>query len=143
MVNYQLGKVYKIVGNGKTYVGSTCQQYLCQRLSGHHASNKKHQIGQRNNMTSFQCLTDPDHYIELLELCPCDRKDELHKCERKWIEQLECVNKCIAGRTNKEYRDTHKDKMKEYMKTYYAANKDKINDLQRKKRAEQKTQNPD
>ena len=40
MVNYQLGKVYKIVGNGKIYVGSTCERLLCQRLSGHNRSYK-------------------------------------------------------------------------------------------------------
>ena len=105
MVNYQLGKVYKIVGNGKIYVGSTCKRLLCQRLSGHNCVYKSYQKGKGNNVTSFQCLSDPDHYIELLELCPSDSKDELHKCERKWIEELECVNKCIVGRTLKEYKE--------------------------------------
>jgi hypothetical protein len=124
MVNYRLGKVYKIVGNGKIYIGSTCKQYLCQRLAGHNGSYKLYQKGKGGNMTSFQCLTDPYHYIELLELCPCESKDELFKCERKWIEQIDCVNRCIVGRTDKEYAEDNKEKIQ----TYREANKEKINE---------------
>ena len=126
MVNYQLGKVYKIVGNGKIYVGSTCKRLLCQRLAGHNGDYKLYQKGQGTNVTSYQCLSDPNHYIELLELCPSDSKDELHKCERKYIEQLECVNKCIAGRTMKEYQEIHKEQIKEQHKEYREAHKEKI-----------------
>lgn len=143
MVNYQLGKVYKIVGNGKTYVGSTCERLLCRRLSGHHGNYRLYQKGKHGKSSSFECITDANHYIELLELCPCDSKDELHRCERKWINNLKCVNKVIPHRCMKEYRDDNQEQIKEYQKAYREKNKDKINDLQRKKRAEQKTQNPD
>jgi hypothetical protein len=143
MVNYQLGKVYKIIGNGKIYVGSTCEKLLCQRLSGHNRTYKFYQKGNGNNMTSFQCLSDPNHYIELVELYPCDSKDESHKCERKWIEQLDCVNKFLPGRTHKEYCDTHKEQKKIYLdknkeqikeqkKIYYEDNKE-----QRKEQVQQ------
>lgn len=149
MVNYQLGKVYKIVGNGKIYIGSTCERLLCQRLSGHIRAYKNYQKGSHNNMASFQCITDPNHYIELLELCPCDSKDELHKCERKYIEQLECINKYIPTRTHKEYYEDNKEQRKEQYKEYYQdnkehrkeyllANKEHINELQRLRRLKNK-----
>lgn len=128
MINYQLGKIYKIVGNNKIYVGSTCERLLCQRLAGHNGAYKLYQKGLYRNVTSFQCLSDPYHYIELLELCPCDSKDELHKCERKWIEQLDCVNKIIPGRTHKQYLLDNKDKIKEQKKAYIEANKEQINE---------------
>jgi hypothetical protein len=134
MVNYQLGKVYKIVGNGKIYIGSTCKRLLCQRLAGHNGDYKNYQKGQRPNITSFQCLSDPDHYIELLELCPSDSKDELFKCERKWIELLDCVNRCIVGRTDKEYREDNKDTMKQYRED----NKDKIKEQAKEYREDHK-----
>ena len=122
MVNYSLGKVYKIVGNGKIYVGSTCKRLLCQRLAGHNGNYKSYQNGKGNNVTSFQCLSDPNHYIELLELCPCNSKDELHKCERKYIEQLDCVNRIVIGRTPKEYYlvfyEANKEEIKEYRNTH-------------------------
>jgi hypothetical protein len=129
MVNYQLGKIYKIVGNGKIYVGSTCERLLCRRLIGHNASYKQYQIGIGGNMSSFQCLSDPEHYIELLELYPCNSKDELHTCERKWIELLDCVNQRKPCRTEtdckeyykeyyKEYKEYNKEKIKAYMKEY-------------------------
>jgi len=141
MINYQLGKVYKIVGNDKIYIGSTCKRLLCQRLAGHNANYKSYQKGKGHYITSFQCISDSNHYIELLELCPCNSKDELHKCERKWIEQLVCVNKCLPCRTqkehyevnkdkfqeqHKEYRETHKEQHKEYDRQRYLNNKDKI-----------------
>ena len=75
MVNYQLGKVYKIIGNNKIYVGSTCKMLLCQRLAAHNANYKSYQKGKCNNTTSYQCLSDPNHYIELLELYPCYSND--------------------------------------------------------------------
>ena len=30
MVNYQLGKIYKIVGSGLVYIGSTCEPTLAR-----------------------------------------------------------------------------------------------------------------
>ena len=43
MVNYQQGKIYKIVCNmtGMVYVGSTCEQRLSQRLARHVLNYKK------------------------------------------------------------------------------------------------------
>lgn len=95
MVNYQIGKVYKIVGNGLLYVGSTTKQLLCQRFSEHRRRYKYwlNGKGNCNYISSFKCLGDPNCYVELLELCPCHSNYELRICENKWIQELNCVNK--------------------------------------------------
>jgi hypothetical protein len=116
MPNYQDSKIYKLVGNGKVYVGSTTQA-LCKRKTAHISDFKLH-----NNCSSREIVTDAAHYIELIEYFPCNTKEELHKRERYYIEQIDCVNKCIPGRTNQEYYEANKDKIK----VYQAANKDKI-----------------
>jgi hypothetical protein len=153
MVNYQLGKIYKIVGNGKIYVGSTCERLLCQRLSSHFSSYNRFQNGtSKKQVSSYECLNDPNHHIELLELYPCNSKDELHKCERKWIEQLDCINKNIPGRTKREYNEANKDKNyeqhkqwnernKEHIKLYEEAYKDRRNELQRQRYLKKKQTN--
>jgi hypothetical protein len=46
--------------------------------------------------------------------------------ERFYIENNECVNKQIAGRTRKERIKSNKETMKEYMKIYYESNKETI-----------------
>jgi hypothetical protein len=130
-VDYSLGKVYKIVGNGKIYVGSTCERLLCQRLAGHKRVYNCWLNGKGSNVTSYECVGDPDCYIELLELCPCSCVDELRKCEGKWIRDLECVNRCVAGRTPSEYYESHKEEINEKMKAYNAAHKETIVEYQK------------
>ena len=127
-VDYSLGKIYKIVGNGKVYVGSTCEPLLCRRLAGHKRHYKFWLNEKGLYITSFECLEDPECKIELLEMCPCSCVDELRKCERKWIEEIDCVNRCIAGRTKKEYANSDQGKtlQKKHKKTHYEANKEAI-----------------
>lgn len=130
-VDYSLGKIYKIVGNGKVYVGSTCERLLCMRFSQHRRNYNKWLNGKDHYVTSFECLEDPECKIELLEMCPCSTKDELRKCEGKWIRDLDCVNRCIAGRTHEEYYREERIKVLEKMRVYRETNKDKINEKQK------------
>jgi hypothetical protein len=126
-VDYSLGKIYKIVGNGKVYVGSTTRPLLSQRLAKHKSDYKYYVNGKVDRyITSCECISDPKCYIELLELCPCSCKDELLKCEGKWIKDLECVNRCVAGQTKKEHYEVHKEEILQYKKTYYEANKEQM-----------------
>ena len=150
MSNYQNGKIYKIVCNdtGKEYIGSTTQKYLCKRLAQH-----KHPS---NTSSSREIIDGGNYSMVLVENCPCNSKDELHKRERHFIETLECVNQCIPGRTKKEYREDNKEiykewreankevlkeKKKEYyehnkekIKEYYKANKEKIDEYKKEYR---------
>ena len=57
-----------------------------------------------------------DCKIELIELCPCNSKEELLRREGDIIQSIPCVNKQIAGRTRKEYSQT--PRCKEYYKKY-------------------------
>jgi hypothetical protein len=125
-IDYSRGKIYKIVGNGKVYVGSTCERLLCQRLAGHRTKYNRWIEGKGEYVTSCDCVSDPECYIELLEMCDCSCIDELRKCEGKWIRDIDCVNRCVAGRTNKEYYQENKSKKLEYGKAYQEANASKI-----------------
>ena len=127
MPDYSLGKIYKIVGNGKVYVGSTTRPLLSQRLAKHRCDYKYYVNGRLDRyITSCECVSDPDCYIELLELCPCSCIDELRKCEGKWIRDLECVNRCVVGQTKKEHYEVNKEEILEIKKAHYQANKEEI-----------------
>ena len=146
MVNYKYGKIYKIEDNtnGNIYIGSTCCRLLCQRLRKHVSDYKCYLNGKTGlYTTSFEILKNNDYFIELIEKVPCDSRDELTKREGHYIRILKCVNKCVPGRTRKEwgkkyyednkeiilkyqkeYREEHKEERKEYQKEYYEDNKE-------------------
>ncbi len=122
MVNYSQAKVYKIVDNtnGNVYVGSTCEPTLARRLAKHVGNYKSYLNGNGSCLTSYQIIKNNDYDIVLIENCESiSSKDELKARERFYIENLTCVNKNIPLRTNKEYREAHK----EYYKQYYQAHK--------------------
>jgi hypothetical protein len=115
-IDYQNGKIYKIVDNtnGNIYVGSTTKKYLSQRLTAHVKAYKRHLNGKHNYMTSFKILENKNYDILLIELCPCNSVEELRTRERYHIETIKCVNKNIAGRSSKEWREDNKEKIKIY-----------------------------
>ena len=82
--------------------------------------------GKKNYTTSYKIIEFGDAYIELLEECPCDSKMLLHKREGELIRSTECVNKCIPGRTSKEYDQDNKDKIAIRKKKYREDNKESI-----------------
>jgi hypothetical protein len=113
MVNYSLGKIYKIVCNttGKCYIGSTCYPRLCSRLVKHRCCYNRFLKGKYNYLTSFSVLEGNNYEIALLELYPCSCKEELHARERWYIEKNECVIKYIPTRTIKEYYQDNKEQI--------------------------------
>ena len=147
MVNYQLGKIYKIVCNttGLIYIGSTCEPTLAKRLAKHNGNYIEYINKKRNFITSFKILENKNFEIILLDEYPCDSKDQLHKRERFFIDSNDCVNKVIPTRSKSEYdklyhevnkvkrqtqtklyREKNKEHKKEQDKLYYEKNKDKI-----------------
>jgi hypothetical protein len=141
MVNYQNAKIYKLVGGGLTYYGSTCSE-LRYRLSRH--KNK-------TNGCKSKLLFDTGDKVEiiLVEKYPCNDKMELHQRERYFIENFECVNKYKPYKTqdeykeqlkkiNKKYRDNNKDKIKESREKYKENNKEKAKESQEKYRKNNK-----
>ena len=128
MPDYSKGKIYKLwsPSTGLTYIGSTCQS-LAMRLAGHVRSKKRYDSDKSSNyLTSFEILDYNDYRIDLVEEYPCENRMQLNKREGEIITQIDCINKNIAGRTQKQYYESNKDEIREWHKHYYEANKEKI-----------------
>jgi hypothetical protein len=134
-IDYQQGKIYTIRSpqTDEFYIGSTTQ-LLSKRFYGHKKNYASYQGGKFNYVTSFKILQHDDAYIELYELYPCTCKAELLRREGQLQRENKdnCVNKNIAGRTDREYREDNNDKIREHKKIFYEENKEKIN-IQKKK----------
>jgi len=120
---YENGKIYTIkckYDNKLIYVGSTIQK-LCYRIEQH----KKHKT-----CSLYQHVSgDWDNwYIELYEEYSCNNRTILEKREGEIIRLIGTINKCIAGRTDKEWRVDNKERLAEYDKMSYRKNKDKNKD---------------
>jgi hypothetical protein len=128
MVNYENGKIYKIVCNitGLIYVGSTAEILLSNRLARHRTDYRNYLNGKYHYVSSFEILKNDKYEIILLQTYPCNNKYELKARERFYIESLNCVNKNIPNRTYKEWLEDNKDKIAEYHKQYKEQNKDTI-----------------
>ena len=142
---YQNGKIYKVVDNGynKTYYGSTIEQ-LCKRIGKHRGHYKEYKKGNEHRVTVYDVFDEfgvENCKIELVELYPCSSITELRRREGEVIRDNECVNKIIAGRTNKEWiqdniervrelnrnhRMRHHDKYIERGRRLYTENREKI-----------------
>lgn len=136
MVNYKRSKIYKICSShtDKVYIGSTCERLLCMRFSSHQAAYRRWQKGKRRFISSFDIIKYSDAYIELIESYPCDNKDELRQREGYWIKTIDCVNRKIEGRSNKQWRIDNKAKIAQYN----IDNKDKIAKCKAKYRIDNK-----
>ena len=133
MPNYQDGKIYSIRSPNieKYYIGSTIEK-LCRRLSQHKTNSKS----SSNKFYSSKIIIEAgDAYIELIENFPCDNKEELCKREGELQRQYknEIINNVVIGRTQKEYREDHKEHYKNLHKQHYELNKDKYNNKEYKK----------
>jgi len=116
MPDYSLSKIYKITSphTADIYIGSTVQT-LSRRKSGHirkyktylESNNDRHHY-----MTSYQLIELGNVDFCLLEEYPCLNKEQLHARERYYIENNQCVNKSIPLRTDKEYYEDNKEKIK-------------------------------
>jgi hypothetical protein len=132
MPDYQNGKIYKITGTTDEgeeliYIGSTTQK-LCLRLGGH-----KRYLKNDENVSSKQVVSCSNCLITLIELFPCNSKEELLARERYYFDLYDCVNKfkpkLLEGELKehmKEYRINNADKIKEQTKQYRIDNADKI-----------------
>ena len=132
MPDYSKGKIYKIVCNTTCliYIGSTCEPTLAKRLAKHRGDYKVFLNGKRKyGIKSFDILENNNYEIILIENCDCLCKDELHSRERHFIESMECTNKVIPTRTDKEYYNETKTNRLVYQTKYnlehYADIKDK------------------
>tara|TARA_R110002167_G_scaffold75435_2_gene210507 strand:- start:268 stop:849 length:582 start_codon:yes stop_codon:yes gene_type:complete len=120
-VNYQQTKIYKIwsPNTEQVYIGATTVT-LAQRMGKHRQLT--------NNCASKIIIDLGDAKIELIEEFPCNNKMESDKKEGEYIRKIDCVNKVIIGRTNKEWYIDNKEKKTEQTKIYRENNKEKISE---------------
>lgn len=132
MPDYKDGKIYRLICNitGLIYYGSTTKT-LNERKTGHKADYNRFLNGNSDYYTSFKIIENDDYKIELVELFPCNDRKELETREGFYIKNSECINKITVTQTRKEYRELHKNEIKEYRKIYYEDNKDKLNSQKR------------
>jgi len=124
MTDYSKTKIYKIESllGDKIYIGSTAKQYLSQRFAQHKIAYKAWKAGKAFKVMSYDLF---DLYglencnIILIEEFVCTSKDAKNAREAFFIKELNCVNKCIPGRTVKQYHSDHKDELITYQKEYY------------------------
>ena len=92
-------KIYKLIDNTNEdiYIGMT-KRDLNLRLAQHKYKG--------NDCLSRKIIANGDYKIELIE----ETDDKIR--ERYWIENTECINKTIPGRTWKERHSTEKHKKK-------------------------------
>ena len=139
---YQNAKIYKItdIAYNKCYIGSTTEE-LSQRMARHRRNFKQFLISDKRFISSYDLFNEygvENCKIELIEYFKCDTLQELRKREGEHIKNTECVNKRVEGRTDKEWREDNKDKMKEYHKEYYVSNIDKITEKSKEYREQNK-----
>ena len=132
---YQNSKIYKLVNDSMnlTYYGSTIQP-LAKRFSAH-----KNRIGNiYRKCSSAELFVSGECKIYLVEEFPCETRKELLKRERYWIENNECVNKCLPCITKEEQKAYKKEwsSRPENLKKrrdYKEANKEKLAQIRREK----------
>jgi hypothetical protein len=120
-----IGFIYKIFDNtnGSIYYGSTTQT-ISKRMTTHRSSYKAWVAGKRSGCKSFGILKNNDYSYSLVEQVECENKMELLQRERFWIENNECVNKCIPIRSQDERKEYHK----EYHHHYQQQNRERLNE---------------
>jgi hypothetical protein len=144
---YNNGKIYRIVCNvtGLQYIGSTCLPTLAKRLAYHRNRYNSYLGGKDDSfITSFEILKNNDYEIILIEEYKCETKDQLFARERYHIENNNCVNKYIPGRTKKEYKkmyiEKNKELIKEKDKEYREKNKEQIKERKKEYKEKNKEQ---
>jgi hypothetical protein len=132
------GFIYKIYDNtnANVYYGSTINK-ICKRMTGHRNNYKAWIGGNGNNCNSYDILKNGDYSYSLVEKVECENKMELHKRERWYIENNECVNKRVPNRSREEYYQANREqicerqreydqKNTEQKKEHYQANRERI-----------------
>lgn len=139
MPDYSRGKIYKITSGDLTYIGSTTEPTLARRLADHVSCYKRWKAGKQHFTTSCLLIETGQYEITLVELCPCNSKDELTARERFHIETNVCVNKIIPGRTNKEYWAENPERYKEKQKRKYLKHRDEYLEKARERYTKQQS----
>ena len=110
MPDYKDGKIYKITAEGyDPYYGSTTLP-LIYRFRALKCSKNFYSCSPFINLESCR--------MELVELYPCETRNELMIRERYWIDKNKCVNMTKPFRTNLEKKIYHRNYNRKYMADY-------------------------
>jgi len=136
---YSNGKIYNLRSKqiDKIYIGSTTTT-LENRFKKHKNDFNRYKKEKFSYVTSFELLKYEDCKINLIKEFPCNYKSELFDEEgRIQRENKEIiVNKIIQGRTDKQYREDNKEKIKKYRED----NKEKMKSYAKQYQKENKEQ---
>jgi len=128
MEKLKLGKIYKLIDNtnNNIYIGSTIVK-LNQRLREHKNTYNRYINNKYHYVTSFEIIKNNNYRFEIIKYVVFKDRKELHQKERYYIENNICVNKFIPTRTQKEYENNNKIRIK----TYHNDNKEHFKEYQK------------
>ena len=125
-MSYSNAKIY-CIRNSITediYVGHTTQA-LSKRMEKHRSDFKKRKSVLPKLHEHFEEYGIENFYIEKITDCQnCQDVEDVRKIEGEYIRKMGTLNKCIAGRTNEEYREDNAEQIKETKRLHYENNKE-------------------
>ncbi|MDR3558124.1 MAG: GIY-YIG nuclease family protein [Candidatus Pacebacteria bacterium] len=133
MPNYNNGKIYIIANdiNEDTYIGSTCQSLLCNRMSSHRVMSRS----SNSKLYVVMRTVGIEHFkISLIEKYPCKSTSELRAREQYYIDKLKpslnvfsaVLNKTQRKITQQRYNEKNKENIKANKKQYRADHKEQL-----------------
>ena len=138
---YHHSKIYRITDNNYTkfYYGSTTKA-LSARMAEHRYAYKSGFLNSTSKVLFDEFGVD-NTKIELVEAVQCENRDELRKIEGKFIQENQCVNKYVAGRSKKEsnnissakYYEGHREERLKKHRELYKLKKDQWSAVQNRK----------
>ena len=117
MPDYSKSKIYKIVDktNNNIYIGSTTLE-LKKRLNNHVSSYNFHMNGKGGFTSSYDIIKNNNFIIELIELYPCNNKDELCQKENVYLNTLDCINRNKSFRSVEDINNQYKKNIEKLSK---------------------------
>ena len=138
MVNYQNSIIYKIcckdVNIKEIYVGSTANQLRIRKSKHKYCCNNEND--NNYNLYVYQFIRQNGGFdnwdVVIVENVKCENKQELHKKERFYIEELGAeLNKQVPSRSLEEWKQDNKETILEKNKEYYENNKKTITEYKK------------
>ena len=115
--DFTKSKIYKITNdyNDEVYIGSTCNK-LTKRFSQHRNNSKHPNKKDRPLYTLMNEIGENRFRIQLICDYPCEDKYQLKQKEGEYIRNIGTLNKQIAGRTQQQYQEEHREYYQEVKK---------------------------
>ena len=138
-MDYKNSRIYQIRNtfDDDVYVGSTCQP-LSKRMAYHRGNMN---AAAKLNVLLYKKMREHGvdcFYIELVEECSCENKEQLRKREGHFIRELATLNMCQAGRDRKTYKLDNQEQILSQGKQYYESHKEQITKYHEKYRLDNK-----